>query len=64
MLTKMLVDNKTLASILELPLNYNLLICQISQELLSNNQNFGRGLKRGLLSFTSDTRQVRPQCWL
>ena len=61
---KILVDNKAFALTLELSLNYDLLICQISQELLSNNQNFGRGLKRGLLSFTSDTRLVRPQCWL
>ena len=61
---KILVDNKARALTLELSLNYDLLICQISQELLSNNQNFGRGLKRGLLSFTSDTLLVRPQCWL
>ena len=61
---KILVDNKARALTLEHSLNYDLLICQISQKLLSNNQNFDRGLKRGFLSFTSDTRLVRPQCWL
>ena len=51
----MLIDNKVCALTLELSLNYHLLISQISQDLLSNNQNFGKRLTPGPFTFNSDT---------